>query len=112
MTAGLLPPDAAKLLTPESVTPALLFLVGEDAPSRVIMGAGAGVYAVTHIEETPGVFPARIRAHAGDDRRAVLEIAVRATAFRSKTHSPRRSNSLPPPQGRGRRPCPIGVSHA
>ena len=41
MTEGLLPPDAAALLTPESVTPAVLFLVGEDAPSRVIMGAGA-----------------------------------------------------------------------
>jgi hypothetical protein len=38
------------------VTPAVLFLVGEDAPSRVIMGAGAGAFAVTHIEETPGIF--------------------------------------------------------
>jgi NAD(P)-dependent dehydrogenase (short-subunit alcohol dehydrogenase family) len=56
MTAGLLPPEIAALLTPESVTPAVLFLVGENAPSRTIMGAGAGVFAVTHIEETPGVF--------------------------------------------------------
>ena len=56
MTEGLLPPDAAAVLTPESVTPAVLFLVGEIAPSRVIMGAGAGVFAVTHIAETPGVF--------------------------------------------------------
>jgi NAD(P)-dependent dehydrogenase (short-subunit alcohol dehydrogenase family) len=56
MTAGLLPPDAAKLLTPESVTPAVLFLVSEDAPTRVILGAGAGVFAVTRIEETPGVY--------------------------------------------------------
>ena len=36
----------------------------------VILGAGAGVFAVTHIEETPGVFLAEGRAHAGDDRRA------------------------------------------
>ena len=56
MTENLLPPDAAKVLTAESVTPAVLFLVGENAPSRVIMGAGAGVYAVTHIAETPGVY--------------------------------------------------------
>jgi NAD(P)-dependent dehydrogenase (short-subunit alcohol dehydrogenase family) len=56
MTAGLLPPDAAKLLTPESVTPAVLFLVSEDAPSRVILGAGAGVFVVTRIEETPGLY--------------------------------------------------------
>jgi NAD(P)-dependent dehydrogenase (short-subunit alcohol dehydrogenase family) len=56
MTAGLLPPEAAALLTPESVTPGLLFLVSEQAPSRVILGAGAGVFAVTHIAETPGVY--------------------------------------------------------
>jgi NAD(P)-dependent dehydrogenase (short-subunit alcohol dehydrogenase family) len=56
MTTGLLPAEAAVLLTPESVTPAVLFLVGEDAPSRIILGAGAGAFAVTYIEETPGVY--------------------------------------------------------
>ncbi len=56
MTEGLLPPDAAALLSPESVTPGLLYLVSEEAPSRVILGAGAGAFAVTHIEETPGVY--------------------------------------------------------
>jgi NAD(P)-dependent dehydrogenase (short-subunit alcohol dehydrogenase family) len=56
MTLGLLPPEVAALLTPESVTPAVLFLVGDDAPSRVIVGAGGGVFAVAHITETPGVF--------------------------------------------------------
>ena len=38
------------------MTPAVLFLAGEDAPSRVILGAGAGVFAVTRIEETLGVY--------------------------------------------------------
>ncbi len=56
MTEGLLTPVAAELMTPESVTPGVLFLVGESAPSRVILGAGAGVFAVTHIGETPGVY--------------------------------------------------------
>jgi NAD(P)-dependent dehydrogenase (short-subunit alcohol dehydrogenase family) len=56
MTEGLLTPVAAELMTPESVTPGVLFLVSEDAPSRVILGAGAGVFAVTHIGETPGVY--------------------------------------------------------
>src|ERR1700743_839006 len=51
MTEGLLSPVAAELLAPESVTPAVLFLVSENAPSRVIVGAGAGVFAVTRIEE-------------------------------------------------------------
>ena len=56
MTEGLLSPVAAELMTPKSVTPGLLFLVSENAPSRVILGAGAGVFAVTHIGETPGVY--------------------------------------------------------
>ena len=56
MTEGLLSPVAAELMTPESVTPGVLFLVSDNAPSRVILGAGAGVFAVTHIGETPGVY--------------------------------------------------------
>jgi NAD(P)-dependent dehydrogenase (short-subunit alcohol dehydrogenase family) len=56
MTEGLLSPVAAELMTPESVTPGVLFLVSENAPSRVILGADAGVFAVTHIGETPGVY--------------------------------------------------------
>jgi NAD(P)-dependent dehydrogenase (short-subunit alcohol dehydrogenase family) len=59
MTEGLIPPEMAALMSPETVTPAVLFLVSEDAPSKVIMGAGAGVFAVTHIEETPGLFLAK-----------------------------------------------------
>jgi len=66
MTAGLIPEQVAAVLTPESVTPAVLFLVGEDAPSRVIMGAGGGVFAVTHILESEGVFlPESERTPAG-----------------------------------------------
>jgi NAD(P)-dependent dehydrogenase (short-subunit alcohol dehydrogenase family) len=56
MTEGLLSPVAAELMTPESVTPGVLFLVSENAPSRVILGAGAGVFAVTQIGETPGIY--------------------------------------------------------
>jgi NAD(P)-dependent dehydrogenase (short-subunit alcohol dehydrogenase family) len=56
MTENLLPADAAALLGPETVTPGLLYLVSEDAPSRVILGAGAGAFAVTHIEESPAVY--------------------------------------------------------
>ena len=46
-------------MSPETVTPAVLFLVSEDAPSQGHLGAGAGVFAVTHIEETAGVFLAK-----------------------------------------------------
>ena len=55
MTEGLIPDHALALLTPESVSPGVLYLVGEDAPSRTILAAGAGGYAVTKIYETEGI---------------------------------------------------------
>ena len=80
MTAGLLPPEVAALLTPESVTPAVLFLVGENAPSRIIMGAGGGVFAVTHIAETPGVFLPQAERTPETIAARFAEISDRATA--------------------------------
>ena len=55
MTEGLLPDEALELLTPESVSAGLVFLVSDDAPSRTILAAGAGGYAVTRIYETEGI---------------------------------------------------------
>lgn len=55
MTRDLLPDEAADLLTPESITPGLLYLVSEDAPSRAILCAGAGCYAQTRVYETQGI---------------------------------------------------------
>lgn len=55
MTQDLMPPEALGLLKPEAVTPGVLYLVSEDAPSRVILAAGAGGFAVTHILESEGV---------------------------------------------------------
>lgn len=55
MTEDLLPEGTAALLTPESVAPAAVFLASEDAPSKTILTAGAGVFAVAQIVETPGV---------------------------------------------------------
>ncbi|GAB5439079.1 SDR family NAD(P)-dependent oxidoreductase [Falsiruegeria mediterranea] len=55
MTESLMPPEALELLRPETITPGLLYLVSEDAPSRVIMSAGAGCFAQTRVYETPGI---------------------------------------------------------
>ena len=55
MTEELLPAEAAELLAPETITPGLLYLVSEDAPSRTILGAGAGSFAVTKVHETQGI---------------------------------------------------------
>ena len=55
MTEGLVSEADAALMTPESITPGLLFMVSEDAPSRVMLCAGAGSFARTLITETVGV---------------------------------------------------------
>ena len=44
------------LMTVESVTAGLVYLVGEEAPNRTILCAGAGGYAVSRIVETEGIF--------------------------------------------------------
>ena len=56
MTEGLIPEKAFELLTPETVTPGVLYLVSEDAPNRTILAAGAGAYAVAKIVETDGAW--------------------------------------------------------
>ncbi|TKD50631.1 SDR family NAD(P)-dependent oxidoreductase [Sphingomonas baiyangensis] len=55
MTEDIFPEAAYALFTPESVAPAALYLVSEDAPSNVIVGAGAGVFQATNITLTDGV---------------------------------------------------------
>ncbi len=55
MTEELLPPQALQLMKPEAITPAVLFLLSENAPTRTTLGAGAGSFAQIKIIETEGV---------------------------------------------------------
>jgi len=55
MTRDLLPAKVVELMEPEAVTPGLLYLVSEDAPSRVILDATAGGFARTFVSETQGI---------------------------------------------------------
>ncbi|TCO75112.1 SDR family NAD(P)-dependent oxidoreductase [Chromatocurvus halotolerans] len=83
MTEGLMPEKAFELLTPETVTPAVLYLVSEDAPTHTILAAGAGSFAVARIVESDGLWlspeeqtPEGIAAHwdaiaASDGERAL-----------------------------------------
>jgi len=52
MTDGLLPEPVFKLLTPEAVSQGVLFLCSEQAPSRVVLAAGGGSFAVFKGYET------------------------------------------------------------
>ncbi|WP_426266346.1 SDR family NAD(P)-dependent oxidoreductase [Sphingomonas sp. LHG3443-2] len=55
MTENLLPPQALELLGPEYVSPALLALVAEDAPTRTILAAGAQGVEAAQITLTKGI---------------------------------------------------------
>ncbi|HEV7693839.1 MAG TPA: SDR family NAD(P)-dependent oxidoreductase [Hyphomonadaceae bacterium] len=56
MLEGLIPEAVANLMAPELVTPGVLYLVSDEAPTKTILGAGAGCFSVVHIYETPAVF--------------------------------------------------------
>jgi NAD(P)-dependent dehydrogenase (short-subunit alcohol dehydrogenase family) len=55
MTEGLIPEAAFKLLSPESVSPGVVFLASDSAPSRTVLCAGGGSFAVYRGFETEGV---------------------------------------------------------
>jgi NAD(P)-dependent dehydrogenase (short-subunit alcohol dehydrogenase family) len=56
MTEGLMPPEALARLQPAAVSPGLVALVGEDAPTRTILLAGAGSFESANITMTQGIF--------------------------------------------------------
>lgn len=56
MTEELLTPEMAAALRPEVVTPAALFLVSENAPSKVTMSAGGGAYSTARLVDTAPVY--------------------------------------------------------
>jgi NAD(P)-dependent dehydrogenase (short-subunit alcohol dehydrogenase family) len=62
MTEGVLSAESLRLLDPARVSPGLLALVGDDAPTRTILCAGAGNFSAAHVTLTRGY-----QAGAGDD---------------------------------------------
>ncbi|HEX3140039.1 MAG TPA: SDR family NAD(P)-dependent oxidoreductase [Rhizobacter sp.] len=70
MTEGVLPPEALARLTAERVSPALLALVCNEAPSRMILLAGAGSFECANITMTQGV-------HLGDAADAAEQLCER-----------------------------------
>ena len=56
MTSNLMPPEMEEMLKPEQVTPAVVFMCSENAPTGKIICAGAGAFASAHIVETRGMY--------------------------------------------------------
>ena len=55
MTEDIFPPDLLERFKPQEVAPAALFLVSEQAPTNVIVGAGAGVVQAAYVTLTRGI---------------------------------------------------------
>ena len=87
MLEGLMPEEQLAALAPAAVSPAILALVGEDAPTRAILCAGAGSFEQAHVTLTRGVHlgtgddvPERLLASL-DDVGALDDITIPATGF-------------------------------
>lgn len=90
MLEGLIPDAMAGLLNTDAVAAGLVYLVSEDGPSRTILSAGAGTFAVARIYETAGVSllpdevtPEGVAAHwdeiAATDGQAELQMGSQQT---------------------------------
>ena len=55
MTEDIFPPEILGKFGPAEVMPGVLYLASEEAPTGVILSAGAGVFALTRLVETTGV---------------------------------------------------------
>lgn len=89
MTAGILSPEALARLQPEKVSPALIALVAEGAPTRMILLAGADGFEAAHVTMTRGVYLGDEEDVAGQVIARLPQIqdrsgeAVPATGFRA-----------------------------
>ncbi len=79
MTENLLPEPVKALMQPEMVSPALLKLVGDDAPTRAILCAGAGHFERAYVTLTAGEY-----IGGGDD--AGERLLERWDAVSDRTH--------------------------
>lgn len=69
MTEDIFPPEMLALFNPDNVVPAALYLVSDEAPSNMIVGAGGGVVQAAYVTLTPGyALP--------EGRRTVEEVAA------------------------------------
>ncbi len=69
MTAAIMPEAMQAMFALEHVVPGVLFLASQDAPSGVVLSAGAGVFSTARVVESAGAFlgagagPEAVRDH-------------------------------------------------
>ena len=79
MTEKLMPEAVLRQLEAGAVTPGLLALVADDAPTRAILCAGAGSFERAHVTLTQGI-------HIGRHEDAAEQIALRFDAISDRTN--------------------------
>jgi NAD(P)-dependent dehydrogenase (short-subunit alcohol dehydrogenase family) len=99
MTVGLMPEPVLALLSPEAVTPALLYLACDDAPTRAIVCAGAGSFEAAQITLTQGV-------HLAAASRTAEEVAAQFAVIND------RDGSTVPGSGTGQTVHELGKAQA
>lgn len=87
MTEGLMSEAVLASLKPEYVTPGVMNLVKEDAPTGMILSAGAGAFSMAQIVETAGAFVGHgddLTAEAVADKWAqITDVSTHQPAFKS-----------------------------
>jgi NAD(P)-dependent dehydrogenase (short-subunit alcohol dehydrogenase family) len=78
MTENLMPEAVLRQLEAGAVTPGLLALVADDAPTRTILCAGAGSFERAHITLTHGI-------HVGNRADAAEQVAAHLDAISDRT---------------------------
>jgi NAD(P)-dependent dehydrogenase (short-subunit alcohol dehydrogenase family) len=78
MTEGLYSPDDLKGLSSDLVSPGIVALASEQAPTRVILLAGSGAFEQAHITMTQGVYIGEVPDAAQQVQRQWIQIAGRA----------------------------------
>jgi NAD(P)-dependent dehydrogenase (short-subunit alcohol dehydrogenase family) len=79
MTEKLMPETVLRQLEAGAVTPGLLALVADDAPTRAILCAGAGSFERAHVTLTQGI-------HVGQHDGAAEQIALQFDAISDRTN--------------------------
>jgi NAD(P)-dependent dehydrogenase (short-subunit alcohol dehydrogenase family) len=78
MTEDLMPPALLEKMGPETVAPAALYLVSEDAPTSVVLNAGGGGFEAAHVTLTKGI-------HVGAQDMTPETIAGRIAEIRDRS---------------------------
>ena len=78
MTENLMPEAVLRQLEAGAVTPGLLALVADDAPTRTILCAGAGSFERAHVTLTQGI-------HVGNRADAAEQVAAHLDAISDRT---------------------------